>query len=117
MPNWTKGPWEMYTRRAIYRVGEKEEAKLKAYGMPTQFEAVSIGTKQGQIAIIPLDESSLANGQLISAAPEMYKALTKCLKVLMKVRNSEWYAPEIDEATRALTKADKEADDNGERVK
>ncbi len=80
MPNWTKGPWEMYTRRATYRAGKKEEAKLKAYGMPTQFEAVSIGTKQGQVAIIPLDESSLANGQLITAAPDMCELLDAMVK-------------------------------------
>lgn len=39
-------------------VDQSEIDKAKAHGLPTEFEALSVGTKDGQLCIVPLDESS-----------------------------------------------------------
>ena len=40
-----------------------------------QFRALSVGCNGGQVAIIPLDESSVERGQLIACVPEMARML------------------------------------------
>jgi hypothetical protein len=40
-----------------------------------QFRALSVGRNGGQVAIIPLDESSKERGRLIACAPEMARML------------------------------------------
>lgn len=72
----TPGPWQIGLKTSKYKVDEKHHLKLAALGLPNEFEALSIGGNFiGQVALIPLDESSIENAQLIAAAPEMYEAL------------------------------------------
>ena len=71
MSQYTPGPWTIAPRKNKYRAipDDPEELQLaEKYGLD-KFEAISIGTKSGQIAIIPLDESSLSNAILISCTP------------------------------------------------
>jgi len=41
------------------------------------FRSVSVGGPNGQVAIIPLDESSIERGRLIAYAPEMARMLLR----------------------------------------
>lgn len=50
-------------RTAFYESVNKEA--LIAAGLPTRFEALSIGLFSAQLAIIPLDESSRENAELL----------------------------------------------------
>jgi hypothetical protein len=61
--------WELYEKPAHYRVDGEGGERLKAAGLPTLFSAVSIGISGGgpQVAIIPLDESSLETARHIVA--------------------------------------------------
>jgi hypothetical protein len=71
MSRYTPGPWTIAPRKNKYRAipDDPEELQLvEKYGLD-KFEALSIGTNSGQIAIVPLDESSLANATLISCTP------------------------------------------------
>lgn len=68
---YTPGPWGIGSRKATYTVLPEMAKKLQAYGLPTEFKALSVGTSRGQVAIIPLDESNVANARLIAAAPEL----------------------------------------------
>lgn len=79
----TPGPWEVSGRRAVYQ----DVGKVFA-----PFDAASVGTVTGQVAIVPLDESSLANAHLIAAAPKMYEALATIL--------SDFTNPETIESIR-----------------
>ena len=47
-----------------------------------KFVAISIGSTEGQVAIIPLDESNEANARLIAAAPELLEAVDIAIAVL-----------------------------------
>jgi hypothetical protein len=53
-------------------------ALLAAAGK-TQFDALSVGTHNGQVAIVPLDESNERNARLIAAAPDLLAALRDLL--------------------------------------
>jgi hypothetical protein len=53
---------------------EEERVALEKIGGIT-FEALSVGTWGGQVAIIPLDESNRDNANLIVAAPKLLNAL------------------------------------------
>ena len=82
----TPGPWTIGVRSNTYQaVGDSE--KLVAVGLPVQFVALSVGTPQGQVAIVPLDESSRENAHLIAAAP----ALLAALKGLMNDLDDDWW--------------------------
>ena len=69
----TPGPWEIGPNTNIYEPalpGIRD--RLESLGLPVTFEALSVGKDEGQMALVPLDESNAANAHLIAAAPEMY---------------------------------------------
>jgi hypothetical protein len=77
----TPGPWGINPFTADYEVSgtdapfpELRQSALRQLGKH-KFKAVSVGTKSGQVAIIPLDESNEHNAKLIAAAPDMLEAL------------------------------------------
>lgn len=72
----TRGCWMLGMRSATYSASGESAKRLLAEGIPLEFEAISIGSQEGkQIAIIPLDESSVENARLMALAPEMYRML------------------------------------------
>jgi hypothetical protein len=82
-------PWYIEPHTATYRVvsaanhaGERL-AMLAAIGA-LQFEALSIGTRRGQVAIVPLDESSRENAEFIVRACNAHDAM---LDALCKARD------------------------------
>ena len=80
MSGHTPGPWYVEAFSATYRViaaANHSTERLAALGARDllQFEALSVGTKNGQVAIVPLDESSRENARLIAAAPDLLAAL------------------------------------------
>ena len=54
-------------------------------GLDKPFEAISIGTKNGQVALIPLDESKETNAKLIVKAPETKKQRDELLEALINI--------------------------------
>lgn len=77
MSKHTPGPWEIAPRIAKYSVipaNDHERGQLERIGALT-FDALSIGTPNGQVAIIPLDESSRGNATLIVGAKDLREAL------------------------------------------
>lgn len=79
MSEYARGPWEIGARVGRYQVvpaNEQERCKLASINA-LEFDALSIGTRNGQIAMIPLDESNIANARLIAAAPELLAELEK----------------------------------------
>ena len=52
-------------RTNFYTVPEPHAQALRDRGLPTTFEAISIGWERGQFAIVPLDESSRENAERI----------------------------------------------------
>lgn len=54
---------------------------IEREGLDKPFTAISIGVKEGQIALVPLDESNEANANLIASAPELLEALKELHKV------------------------------------
>ena len=80
-PTATPGPWRINPYAATYEAVSTDApemssrlAALKEAGLSI-FKAVSIGTSTGQVALIPLDESNMANARLIAAAPKMEMTL------------------------------------------
>lgn len=74
----TKGDWALSPIIGKYKpvpLNGKQENLLIETKLLNPFEALSIGTAKGQIAIIPLDESNKFNGVLMAAAPKMLHAL------------------------------------------
>jgi hypothetical protein len=80
MKTYTPGPWSVGFRKNKYRIDSddsKPETQIcKNLGLD-KFEALSVGTRKGQVAIIPLDESNEANARLIAACPVMYNFIKK----------------------------------------
>ena len=72
---WTPGPWHVAPKKATYQVVGAAAESLIEFGLPTEIEMASVGHRGGQAAAIPMDESSMANAHLISAAPELFEAL------------------------------------------
>jgi hypothetical protein len=68
--------WNLSTVKSEYRAVSSvyQEELLKSMGKLT-FEAVSVGGPGGQVAIIPLDESSIERGRLIACATDMARLL------------------------------------------
>ena len=69
--------WEVGPRTNDYMATPRTHAEVRQLetigGM--QCEALSVGGPHGQVAIVPLDESSKERAQLIAAAPKMAKML------------------------------------------
>jgi hypothetical protein len=93
-------PWYIEPHTATYRVvsaanhaGERL-AMLAAIGA-LQFEALSIGTRRGQIAIVPLDESTRENAAFIVRACNTHDELLAAAQDLVKLledvgEKTEW---------------------------
>lgn len=105
----TPGPWKLSLQEAEYTLGKEEAKQLKMHGLPTRFNAISVGSNNGkgaQMAIIPLDESNQANGYLIAAAPEMYEVIkSHCKQCLLESGDKKC---EVKECTfyKAVAKAE-----------
>ena len=104
----TPGPWNVAPKKAMYGAFGEEARKLEAVGLPTQFEGLSIGTDNGQVAIIPLDESNEANAQLIAAAPELLEACIFILDGMEYIREGQFTLKEgsIKKMQDAIQKAE-----------
>lgn len=76
----TPGPWRFGLRLAEYN-------STGPNGEEWTFQAASIGANNGagpQMAIIPMDESSMENGALISAAPDLLQAAIFAAQIMTK---------------------------------
>ena len=69
--------WELSTRENGYACVPDNAIEAQAVNAigHNYFRAVSVGGPHGQVAIIPLDESSIERGQLIARTPEMARLL------------------------------------------
>lgn len=82
-------------RTAFYEARDKE--KLIQAGLPTGFEALSVGHEKGQFALIPLDESSMENAiELVrrwNSFEEMREDLNRTTEFILSTWNgdrAEW---------------------------
>ena len=73
--SYTEGPWEIAPDAATYTIDGYAGRRLRAVGLPTEVLMLSVGTRSGQIAAIPMDESNVENARLIAAAPDLLEAL------------------------------------------
>lgn len=89
--NFTKGSWHVAPQKAVYSITGEAGERLKSYNLPTDVVMVSVGTSNGQVAAIPMDESSMENAYLISAAPEMYRLLEQVNEFLISRGYEENY--------------------------
>jgi len=121
-------PWELLTKEAEYRVGGAEEIALRAHGFPVRFPAVSIGRVRGaQIAIIPLDESSIGIAEHIveihnkwledkdTNRAALHAELEAEVREFFRVDGHELitcHSPPIEEILRELDALDRERGDN-----
>ena len=87
---WTQAPWHIGPKTATYKVVGPAADTLERYGLPVYVEMVSIGTQDGQIAVIPMDESSMDNAHLIKAAPLLVEVLEKI------VDSGTWYSSALE---------------------
>lgn len=77
----TPAPWNIALRTNFYKSDGIEVPLMQKIGVPVRFEAISIGGGEdnNQMAIVPLDSSSIANARLIASAPELLAALEAML--------------------------------------
>lgn len=83
----TPGPWEINPHEAEYMAIKSlapdyqvERHLMLAASGKNKFRALSVGNKRfGQVAIIPLDESNIANAKIVAAALDMAEALKDLL--------------------------------------
>jgi hypothetical protein len=81
---YTPGPWSIGVWTGKYQVipaNDRERIGIERIH-PLHFGAMSIGSTEAQVAIIPLDESNEANARLIAAAPEMLEAINIAIAAL-----------------------------------
>lgn len=57
--------------------------RLISHGLPVSFDALSVGTDDGQLALIPLDESSRENAVLITSLWNKEISESKRLSILL----------------------------------
>jgi hypothetical protein len=67
-------------KQSQYQVPEPLADKLRENYLPTQFDALSVGTPTGQFAIIPLDESSEDNAHELVRRWNNFSKLEEDLK-------------------------------------
>jgi len=65
--------------RARYAVVGEGAKKLKRMGLPTEFEALSIGSATRQVAIIPLDEAGREDAEVLTKAANLHEELLLAL--------------------------------------
>lgn len=85
-------PWSIGSRTNFYLVDPSpmEKVAMVAAGLPLRFEAVSIGGEEdNQVALVPLDESSVANAEFIVKAANAYDDLVAAADHLIKELN-DW---------------------------
>ena len=83
MSDHTEEPWDLKTKIAAYHISGEAKQRLESAGLQTSFDAMSVGAVEGQVAIIPLDESSEANGRRIVACVNACKGIsTELLQVV-----------------------------------
>lgn len=97
-PPWTRG---MHTAFYTAMLNPLMPIEPQAEFVGKVFEAISIGTKDGQVAIIPLDESSEENANFVAAAPDLLYALEEFLDTVGK----DEYPVTAAIAIRAIKKA------------
>lgn len=111
----TPGPWEINPHEAEYMVTAvlapdhhmQRAAALVSTGK-NKFRAISVGNERlGQVAIIPLDESNMANAKIVAAALDMAEALSSMLTYcrFIGLGSAEGYNDAITKARAALAKA------------
>jgi hypothetical protein len=83
--------WNLFTRTGGYAAVPDTATQAKALESINglTFRAMSIGGPHGQVAIIPLDESSEERGRLASYAPEM-------ARMLLSVWHDEYQREELE---------------------
>ena len=97
----TPGPWDIAPRSAPY-IAHSDNPRIKAWlerSGTDRFDALSVGTKNGSVALIPLDESNMENARLIAAAPYMLEALQEILD------SADSTSVGYDMAVKAIAKA------------
>lgn len=53
------------TYKPVIPIDHPNKERAQQFGLDKEFQALSIGHKNGQIALIPLDESNIKNGRKI----------------------------------------------------
>lgn len=87
----TPGPWEIAPKRCVYRAVPADyetTLRMAQAGVPFEFEALSVGTNAGTVALIPLDESSEDNALVVRAAPDLLAEIEREYAELADVRNN-----------------------------
>ncbi len=107
----TPGPWSIRPREIEYKPitpdNHEHKALIEEHGLDKPFKGISIGTDKGQVAIIPLDESSRANADLIEKCPLILKALKDMIKSEKEYCESEgipdgWACAEAEKLIASL---------------
>jgi len=102
----TKGPWAIAPKTAQY-IATSDNPAIKQWlelSGKDRFDALSVGTVDGSVAIIPLDESNVDNAQLIAVAPEMLAELRNVLE-WTRIEKIPLRAQEIASIERVIAKA------------
>lgn len=102
---WTRGPWEVAPQSATYEVTGEAGERLRDAGLNTQVVMISVGTRSGQVAAIPLDESSIENASLIAEAPNLYDQLADLVNSYENMGGLLELAEKIRASKAALAKA------------
>jgi hypothetical protein len=105
--------WNIAPREGTYQAipaDERERQVLAAVGKLT-FKALSIGlTERGpQVAIIPLDESSVENARMIAALPELLAAAKNAHGVMVGNNDPfvlELWITAVDDLGAAIARAE-----------
>lgn len=105
----TKGPWSMGNVTQFYKpIIQKDHPKydyIIKHGLDKSMECISIGTKDGQVALIPLDESNHKNALLIAAAPEMLQTLETAKNGLLQMNTNNQFMNTLNLIDSVIRKA------------
>jgi hypothetical protein len=105
--------WEIGPREATYQIlptNECDRQALASAGKLT-FKAISVGLPERgpQVAIIPLDESSVENARMIAALPELLAAAKEAHAVMVGNNdpfNLELWLSAVTDLGAAIEKAE-----------